>query len=62
MQKLNVRFKPETSTLLDKLAEKHKETFSKVARDAMDIGIGVMKSNGEYVSPNDFFKKPEEQA
>ena len=60
MKPLNVRFKSETSELIDKLAEKHSETSSRVARDAMRIGLGIMTSSGVYVSPNDFFKDPKD--
>ena len=62
MQKLNVRFKPETSKLIENLSKKHNVVASKVARDAITIGLGIMNSKTGYVSHSDFFKSPEEIA
>lgn len=61
MQKLNVRFKSETEQLLSDLAEKRNSTVSKVARDAMEFGIGIMSSSGDHIKREDFFKSIEER-
>lgn len=42
MKKLDVRFDAETSPIIKKLAERTGDTFSKVARDAMETGLGIM--------------------
>lgn len=60
MEKLNVRFESSTSELISELSGKFKETSSKVARDAMTIGLGVMTSEGKHIKPEEFFKKIEE--
>ena len=55
MEKLNVRFSPAYEKLIKEIAEKHDKTFSKVARDAMAIGVGIMQTsnNGvEYITPD----------
>jgi hypothetical protein len=60
MEKLNVRFEDSTSELIGELSGKFNETSSKVARDAMAIGLGVMTSEGKYVKPEEFLKRVEE--
>ena len=51
MKKLDVRFEELTSKIISEMSDKHKKTFSKVARDAITIGLGVMTSELEYIDP-----------
>lgn len=56
MEKLNVRF---PKSIVDDLAfasSKFNVTASKVARDAMALGLGIMSSNGAYVAPDEYLK------
>ena len=60
MKKLNVRF---PKSIVDDLAfasSKFNVTASKVARDAMVLGLGLMSSNGAYITPDEYLKSVDE--
>lgn len=53
MEKLNVRFSDEIKKEIEDVAKQQKQTFSLVAREAIYLGLEVIKHSPAYKVQND---------